>query len=242
MKKGDERRQAIVEAAEKLFYENGFENTSIQDVLTQTGISKGGFYHHFESKLKLLEEICSQRTEAGYARSQAAVDACEGDAVKKLNAMFAQGGFFEEDSLDYISLMIRVIYRDGCVQLRDMMQRQRLRRYDSLLTGIIHQGVQQKLFYTPYPDCVGRLVLMLNNDLTDEIALRIAKREEDREDLMNIVDLLNAYRCSVERILNAPYGSIELVELTRVAEVARSIGAQDRRRAGSGDVNLFAHL
>ena len=50
MKKGDLRRQAILDTAEALFFERGYEETSVQDILDAMELSKGGFYHHFESK------------------------------------------------------------------------------------------------------------------------------------------------------------------------------------------------
>ena len=63
MRKGDIRKAAIIQAAEQLFYTKGYENTSIQDVLDALKLSKGGFYHHFESKLSLLDAISQQRVE-----------------------------------------------------------------------------------------------------------------------------------------------------------------------------------
>ena len=41
MKKGDARRAAIIETAERLFYLKGYENTSVQDVLDELKLSKG---------------------------------------------------------------------------------------------------------------------------------------------------------------------------------------------------------
>ena len=61
MRKGDARREQILRTAEALFYAQGYEQTSVQDILDAIGISKGGFYHHFESKLDLLDAICQQR-------------------------------------------------------------------------------------------------------------------------------------------------------------------------------------
>ena len=61
MKKGDRRREEVIETAERLFYSRGYEKTSVQDILDEMHFSKGGFYHHFESKLQLLEAICEMR-------------------------------------------------------------------------------------------------------------------------------------------------------------------------------------
>lgn len=231
MRKGDARRQEIVQAAEKLFYMKGYENTSIQDVLLEAGISKGGFYHHFESKAKLLEEICLNRIEEGYERAQQAIDACGGGAVEKFNLLFDVGGFFEAGDLDFISLMIRVIYQDGCVQLRDMMHRVRVEKYEPLLTRVVHEGVQGRQFYTGYPDNVARLILMMDNALTDELSSALAAGRDNPEGAAAFVDLLNAYRNGVERLLDAPYGSIRLAGLERIAQVIGSLEREERRGA-----------
>ena len=61
MKKGDMRRGELLAAAERLFYTKGYEKTSVQDILDASNCSKGGFYHHFESKLSVLEAICEMR-------------------------------------------------------------------------------------------------------------------------------------------------------------------------------------
>lgn len=47
----------IVSAAWKLFYDNGYENTTIEDIVWESGTSKGSFYHYFESKDALLGSL-----------------------------------------------------------------------------------------------------------------------------------------------------------------------------------------
>ena len=44
----------IISAAWKLFYEQGYENTTVEDILDASGTSKGTFYHYFEGKDALL--------------------------------------------------------------------------------------------------------------------------------------------------------------------------------------------
>ena len=65
MKKGMESRNRIIDAAEKLFARKGYAATSVQDILDALGISKGGFYHYFDTKMELLTEVCARRTEYG---------------------------------------------------------------------------------------------------------------------------------------------------------------------------------
>jgi len=47
-------RGRIVSAAWKLFYEQGYENTTVEDILALSGASEGSFYHYFEGKDALL--------------------------------------------------------------------------------------------------------------------------------------------------------------------------------------------
>lgn len=44
------KQEEIIESAIKLFAENGFTNTSIQEIVNDCGISKGAFYNYFPSK------------------------------------------------------------------------------------------------------------------------------------------------------------------------------------------------
>ena len=63
MKKGDIKKQEFINTAEELFCRNGYESTSVQDIIDSLNTSKGSFYHHFISKEALLEEICSRRAD-----------------------------------------------------------------------------------------------------------------------------------------------------------------------------------
>lgn len=47
----------IVSAAWKLFYDQGYEQTTVEDIIAESGTSKGSFYHYFEGKDSLLETL-----------------------------------------------------------------------------------------------------------------------------------------------------------------------------------------
>ena len=67
MRKGDEKRQELLGAAERLFCQQGYEKTSVQDILNAVALSKGGFYHHFASKEEVLTALCARRAERAAA-------------------------------------------------------------------------------------------------------------------------------------------------------------------------------
>ena len=47
----------IVSAAWKLFYEQGYEDTTVDDIVFESGTSKGSFYHYFSGKDALLSSL-----------------------------------------------------------------------------------------------------------------------------------------------------------------------------------------
>ena len=54
-------RDHIVEAADQLFYRQGYEHTSFSDIADAVQISRGNFYYHFKSKDEILEAVISAR-------------------------------------------------------------------------------------------------------------------------------------------------------------------------------------
>ncbi|MDA3440429.1 TetR/AcrR family transcriptional regulator [Acinetobacter bereziniae] len=50
-------KERIVEAADRLFYERGYEGCSFADIANVVGISRGNFYYHFKTKDEILEEV-----------------------------------------------------------------------------------------------------------------------------------------------------------------------------------------
>jgi AcrR family transcriptional regulator len=57
IERGQASRRQLLEIAARLFTEHGYEATSITDVLTRAKLSRGAFYHHFESKEALFEAV-----------------------------------------------------------------------------------------------------------------------------------------------------------------------------------------
>ena len=50
-------RSRIVSAAWELFYENGYDDTTVDDIVERSGTSKGSFYHYFAGKDALLSSL-----------------------------------------------------------------------------------------------------------------------------------------------------------------------------------------
>ena len=64
MAKRGETRDIIIQAAAKVFFENGFEKTSVKMILEEAHVVTGSFYHFFASKEALFEAVAESFMEA----------------------------------------------------------------------------------------------------------------------------------------------------------------------------------
>lgn len=57
-------REHIVEAADRLFYRQGYEHTSFADIAASVKISRGNFYYYFKTKDEILDAVIEARIAA----------------------------------------------------------------------------------------------------------------------------------------------------------------------------------
>lgn len=72
-----ETRAQIVDVADRLFYERGFEATSFADIARDVGLSRGNFYYHFKTKDEILSAVIALRS----AKTEAMLAAWEAGAA-----------------------------------------------------------------------------------------------------------------------------------------------------------------
>ena len=81
-KAGRNTKARIVAAAWRLFYEQGYEDTTVEDIVFESETSKGSFYHYFEGKDALLGSL-SVLFDEKYEELRPRIDP-EADAVETL--------------------------------------------------------------------------------------------------------------------------------------------------------------
>lgn len=57
------RKKELVDTAEQLFVEKGYENCSVNDIVKQINVAKGTFFYYFQTKEEILDEIIHKRAE-----------------------------------------------------------------------------------------------------------------------------------------------------------------------------------
>lgn len=67
--KSEMTHQEIKSAALRLFFEKGYKNTSVQDIVRESGYSIGSFYNHYKTKRDVLAEIWNEHAVAFISRA-----------------------------------------------------------------------------------------------------------------------------------------------------------------------------
>ena len=223
MKKGDARRDELLATAEKLFYAKGYEKTSVQDILTEMNYSKGGFYHHFDSKLSVLQAICERRARENCDRARDIVESQTGSACAKLNALFHSAALWQSDNPGFVALLIQVAYRDDGALMREKMEQCQRALVQEVLESVLREGVKTREFYISDVAASASVVLRLYMQFADEIAFLLAREENEERMIEAMLAALRAYRVAIERILLAPFGSIVLFEAKELQLLGQNV-------------------
>ena len=223
MIKGEKKKYEIIRTAEDMFYEKGYENTTVQDIIDAIGLSKGGFYHHYASKEQLLDEICDKKATSAYLHALEAVARETDDTVAKFNALFEKNNLWQEENKEFIGLLINVAYHSNNLLMRERLKAKTVEKLLPLMQKIVQEGADRKLFYTVFPLDVCRIILNISNSLSDELAQYILSCGYRGPDMSGIIRILDVYRNVVERLLDAPYGSITLYQAPTLSNLCEAV-------------------
>jgi len=94
--KGEQTRARILQAAETLVMSQGFAGTSIDDILRETKLTKGAFFHHFKGKASLAKELVEHHALEDLGMFEEYVEKAEAASSDPLEQMIDFLEMFEE--------------------------------------------------------------------------------------------------------------------------------------------------
>jgi AcrR family transcriptional regulator len=219
------KRGEILDAALELVRTQGYERMAVQDLLDALRISKGAFYHYFDSKGALLEALVDRLLDgAEEVLAPIARDPhlAAPDALGRFFAAFAR---YKASEKPFILAVLPVWYADDNAIVREKERAALADRLAPLVGAIIQRGCARGAFAVTYPDQAARLVLGLTQDLADRLALALIAGPAGTGAAPSVATLVAATTEAVERVLGAPAGSIRLAD-------ARTIDAWFGRSEG----------
>lgn len=225
VKSRDDRRVEILDSAQALFFERGYERTTVNDVIARVGISKGGFYHHFSAKEDLLEGITARLAEDAVARVRDILEDPSLDALARLNGFLARSRQMKIADAPKLRAAFDVVFRPENLMLYHRINAASIAVMRPVLAGIIAQGKAEGRFAVPDPEAAAEIILHLGASTHDAVARAIAATgTAEAEAAIEALDRrLRFHGVAVDRILGLPDGSLTFVEpgFTRAVMTAR---------------------
>jgi AcrR family transcriptional regulator len=86
-KNPEERKNEIVEAAQKLFIEKGFMKTKVNAIVKSIGVSQGVFYYYFSSKDEIIDEIVDRYINQIINNTADIIESSKFNSIEKLSRM-----------------------------------------------------------------------------------------------------------------------------------------------------------
>ncbi|MBW3087845.1 TetR/AcrR family transcriptional regulator [Bifidobacterium sp. 82T24] len=158
MHPGDTERR-ILDSARRLFAEKGYEKTSVQDILDDLGLSKGGLYHHFKSKEAILDRLNADEWTTTARLLDELVGRKDMSALEKLRALIVSA-LDTPDHLDLVRSQLALL-KDPAFFTTNM--RFWSTRLPESFRSLIDMGVQDGSIPTAYPEEAAQLLSLLGN-------------------------------------------------------------------------------
>ncbi len=159
----DERRREIINAAEKLFNEKGFENTAVSDIVKSIGVAQGTFYYYFKSKDGVFCTIAEEFLDTFMESFVLIVDNEKLDVVEKVEMIFDKGIELIKNNE---GVMFNLHTRDN-MELHEKVERKFIEYATPLVIKIVKQGIEEKIFDIEYPEEVVTFLMMGSHFLGD---------------------------------------------------------------------------
>ena len=86
----EETVRKILDTAERLFIETGYDRASLQEIIDETGLSKGAIYHHFASKEDIFYAVCDRIGQRNAGELVAVRDGPSLNGLEKLRTIFRE--------------------------------------------------------------------------------------------------------------------------------------------------------
>ena len=195
VKEAAERRNEILDVAERLFCANGYDNTSTNDILAEIGIARGTLYYHFKNKEdildamidRILDEILRKARDIALNESMPVLDRLT-RTVLAANVDTKTG-----------DMILEQVHKPQNALMHAKMQEKLLSRLIPLFVKIIEDGISQNLMQTDYPEDTIRMLLMYSNSVFDD-SIQYSEEEKKR--------MVLAFISNTEDLLHMEKGSL----------------------------------
>ena len=199
VKTAEERKNEILDVAEELFAEKGYDNASTNDIIARIGIARGTLYHHFGSKEEILDAIVDRMTREGISQARNIVNDKSHPILKRLTGVL--GSLQVKGSAG--NEVMEQMHKPQNALLHQKMQERLINGVVPLIAQLIKEGNESGIFDTKYPNEAAEMIMLYGNiafDDNENLTPR-QKKQKGKAFIYNIEKMIGAKAGSLEKSL-----------------------------------------
>lgn len=198
VKEAEERKEEILDAAEKLFGTKGFDHTSTNDILEAVGIARGTLYYHFKSKEEILDGVIERISNRLMLDAGKVIRDTELPVLERLTKAILALNVESEIGHE----VMEQVHRPQNALMHQKMQQQLLDGITPLFTELVEEGVRQGICHTDYPGEVVEMTLIYANTAFDELNMEGLSQEKREQKI-------DGFIYNIERLMGMEEGSLQ---------------------------------
>ena len=198
VKEAEERKEEILDVAEKLFGTKGFDHTSTNDILEGVGIARGTLYYHFRSKEEILDAVIERLTNRLVAEAALIIRDRRRPFLERLTKAVMSLNVESQLGLE----VMEQVDRPQNALMHQKMQKLRRAGIDALLTELVEEGSGQGIGHTKHPAEAVEMTMLYANTAFDELDMAGVSAEERQKKMA-------AFIYNTERLLGMEEGSLQ---------------------------------
>jgi AcrR family transcriptional regulator len=210
-KRGTALKNKIIETAHLFFSEKGYDKTSVNDIINKLGISKGAFYHYFNSQDEVLDAIIlSYAAEAVDMMYEIVYDP-KLNGLEKYIKMFKETQAKREKNAERFSFLIKLFLKEDNLLFRHRYTEKIFELTKPPFISILQQGVKEGLFVINHPEETAELIIRLGNIYRTKIAVLSLTLNDNPNNLLKIQGIIEFMQDTVERLLGVHSGTLNII-------------------------------
>jgi AcrR family transcriptional regulator len=206
----------IIRAAEELFMRQGYEKTSMQQIASRSGLTKGALYHHFDSKESLLERICADHYQTLVNAARPVLENLSLPCFSRIRQIIDLTRGMGMTSVSFVSAYLKDRADESSVMLKERLRKYDKKLYADFIGPLLKEAKEKKeCDFASSPGVLALFIHQLDQGVYEEINRAFGEHSKPEAE-KRIVEIMKSYVYVLSRMLN-----------TRPEEVAGLIGLEE---------------
>jgi len=153
----DDRRRELITIAEQLFLQQGYENTTVNQIIGRLNLAKGTYYYHFRSKEDILIAVSDKLLHDTRQKLLEVHKQTETDVLWRIRTMLK---IFRDDFVRNRGIW-KLIYQDNNVAMHKQVSKIGAKSFTPLLTDVLQEGKDKNLVRVPHAREMAQVLIAL---------------------------------------------------------------------------------